>query len=165
MTVTYIDIAMGSGPLTDWIDTTRCVLPAWLHSLPSWSWPFVVPDFCAPSQSFWQWVTLLFAHFGFIAALGFFSPRIALGVLKLWAAKEGIADLPISGWHWQVVLDSTIDLSAGILGFAALKCAHKKSQKQRCGSCGSHLESDAHRVVKKKQPTSTTAGFDSAEVG
>jgi hypothetical protein len=65
-------------------------------------------------------VTLLFAHFGLGTFLGLFSPRIALGVLMLWATKEGFADLPIAGWPWQVVLDSAIDLGAGILGVVAI---------------------------------------------
>ncbi len=79
-----------------------------------------MPDFCTHSQSLWQWVTLGFAHFGVIAAVGFFFPRVALGVLALWLVKEGVADLPIAGWPWQVALDSAVDLSAGILGLMAI---------------------------------------------
>lgn len=139
MIVTYIHFAIGSAFYASWIDPAKCAPPNWLYALPSWCWPFFVPDFCAPSQSLWQWVTLFFAHFGLGALLGLMPFRFALCVLMLWATKEGFADLPIAGWNWQVVLDSTIDLSVGILGFAALKCAQKKSQQQRCGSCGSHL--------------------------
>ena len=120
MSGTYIDIAMGSGVYADWFTATRCIQPSWLLSLPSWIWPFLVPDYCAPSWSLWQWVTLLFAHFGFGAFLGLLPLRIALGVLTLWFAKEGLADLPIAGWSWQAVLDSTIDLGAGILGLMAI---------------------------------------------
>ena len=65
-------------------------------------------------------MTLLFAHFGFGAFLGLLPLRIALGVLTLWFAKEGLADLPIAGWSWQAVLDSTIDLGAGILGLMVI---------------------------------------------
>ncbi len=121
MTVTYIDIAMGSGHLVNWIEPTKCALPVWLLSLPSWCWPFFVPDFCAPSQSLWQWVTLFFAHFGLGAFLGLMPFRFALGVFSIWIAKEGLADLSIADWPWEVALDSVVDLSAGALGFVAMQ--------------------------------------------
>lgn len=120
MSVTYIDLAIGSAQVAGWFDVTRCVPLAWLLSLPSWIWPFFVPDYCLFSKSLWQWLTLFFAHFGVGAFLGILPLRIALGAFAIWVAKEGFADLPIAGWSWEVVLDSAIDLGAGILGLMAV---------------------------------------------
>lgn len=126
MSGTYIDIAMGSGVYADWFTATRCIQPSWLLSLPNWIWPFLVPDYCAPSWSLWQWVTLLFAHFGFGAFLGLLPLRIALGLLAIWIGKEVFADLPIGGWSQSVMLDSLVDLGAGCFGAIAMTCRSGK---------------------------------------
>lgn len=101
----------GPGSLT-------CELPAWLLYLPDWIWPFVIPDHCEGSPDVWLWLTILFAHLGLGGAIGLLPRWIALGVLASWGAKELGADIPIGEWSGVVMLDSLIDLGAGILGFA-----------------------------------------------